>query len=88
MTGTAPSACECRIPTLQFLCLPRRHDLPPTLFEVLHNWLIFSILFAVIFPRLPIYRTTADPWDAVANLAYAFWHRPRRLSRTNSVGPQ
>lgn len=68
---------------LQSLLRIRRHDLPPTLFEVLHNWVIFSILFEVVFPRLPIYRTTADPWDAVAYLvggllAYAFWHCPCR----------
>lgn len=65
---------------LQSLLRIRRHDLPPTLFEVLHNWAIFSILFEVILPRLPAFRTTGDPWDAVAYLvggllAYACWNR-------------
>ena len=78
---------------LQSLLRIRRHDLPPTLFEVLHNWVIFSILFEVILPRLPAYRSTADPWDVVAYLtggllAYAYWHRPRPLARKTGQRPQ
>ncbi len=30
----------------------RRHDSPPTLFEVLHNWVIFSVLFELVFPAI------------------------------------
>ena len=78
---------------LQSLVRIRRHNLPPTLFEVLHNWAIFSILFEVILPRLPAYRTTADPWNVVAYLtggllAYAFWHRPRQLVRSDGTSRQ
>ncbi|HEY4329463.1 MAG TPA: hypothetical protein VGN88_06985 [Phycisphaerae bacterium] len=47
----------------------RPHFSPPRLWEILHIWLVFSILFEVILPRFPtIFRTTADPWDVVAYL--------------------
>ena len=60
----------------------RRHDLPPTLFEVLHNWLIFSIVFKGILPHLPMFTTADDPWDVLAYLAggvaaYVYWNRGR-----------
>jgi hypothetical protein len=58
----------------------RRHDLPPTLFEVLHNWVIFSVVFEVVLPRIPAFASTGDPWDCVAYMvggiaAYFWWNR-------------
>ena len=58
----------------------RQHDLPPTLFEVLHNWIVFSILYELVLPHLSAFDSTADRWDAVMYLigglvAYAYWHR-------------
>ena len=65
---------------VQRLLRLRTHDRPPTLLELLHNWLVFSILYELILPRLSMFRSTADPWDAAAYLtggllAYTFWHR-------------
>jgi hypothetical protein len=54
---------------IQSLLRIRRHDRPPTLFEVLHNWAIFSILFELILPRLPAFSSTADPLDVLCYLA-------------------
>lgn len=68
----------------------RRHDGFPRLWEVLQNWIIFSILFEVIIPRFPRYfRSTADPLDAVAYLvggivAWGWWSwHSRRFSFGN-----
>ncbi len=46
----------------------RRHDAPPTPFELITYWAVWSIFFEVIGPRLPsIYpNTVADPWDVLA----------------------
>jgi hypothetical protein len=58
----------------------RRHHRPPTLLEVIHNWIIFSIVFEVALPRLSAFNSVADPMDCVAYLvggiaAYLFWKR-------------
>lgn len=47
----------------------RRHHRPPTMLEILHNWLIFSIVFELVLPRLSLFNSVADPWDCVAYLA-------------------
>ena len=57
----------------------RRHDRPPTVFELVHNWIVFSVVFELVIPRLPQFRSTADPWDVVAYLVggllgYVCWH--------------
>ena len=45
----------------------RRHDHPPTAFELALHWAIWSVCFELIAPRFPeIWRTTADPLDVVA----------------------
>jgi hypothetical protein len=71
----------------------RRHDAPPRLWEVLQHGIIFSVLFEVILPRYPhLFRTTADPWDAVAYfagglIAWLAWFRlARRAGRRSTVG--
>ncbi|HWB54714.1 MAG TPA: hypothetical protein VG722_10995 [Tepidisphaeraceae bacterium] len=46
----------------------RRHDLPPTLFELIHNWFIFSVLYYYVFPRLSAFTSVADLWNSVAYL--------------------
>ena len=46
----------------------RRHHLPPTSFELVHNWIVFSVLYYFVFPRLPAFSSTADPWNSVAYL--------------------
>ena len=56
----------------------RRHHLPPTLLELIHNWLIFSVLYYFVFPNLPAFSSVADPWNSVAYLigglaAYGWW---------------
>ena len=57
----------------------RRHDDFPHVWELFQHWVIFSVVFEVILPRLPgTFDTTADPWDVVAYLAGAivalcFW---------------
>lgn len=47
----------------------RRHDHPPLAWEVTQHWIVFSILFEIVFPRLAAYRSTADGWDLVAYAA-------------------
>lgn len=64
----------------QSLLRIRRHDGLPTFFEVIHNWIVLSVLYEVILPRLPVYHSVADAWDVVAYLAggliaYGCWHR-------------
>ena len=56
----------------------RRHHLPPTMLELMHNWLVFSVLYYFVFPRSPWFASMADPWNSVAYLfggvvAYLFW---------------
>jgi hypothetical protein len=57
----------------------RKHDSYPTLWEVLHNWLIFSIVFEVVIPRFPgMFTHTQDPYNVVAYLlgglvAWGIW---------------
>lgn len=56
----------------------RRHHAPPTLFELLHNWAIFSVLYYYVFPNLSAFSSVADPWNSVAYLiggtaAYIAW---------------
>ena len=69
---------------LQRLLRIRQHDGYPRLWEMLQNWLIFSILFEVILPRFPQYfRTTSDPFDVLAylaggTLAWIWWSSPQR----------
>ena len=47
----------------------RKHDAPPRMWEVVQHAIIFSILFEVVLPRYPRqFHTTADPWDAIADL--------------------
>jgi len=61
----------------------RRHNGYPRLWEVLQNWVIFSVVFEVILPRFPKYfRSTSDPLDVLAYLAggvaaWAWWWRSR-----------
>ena len=60
----------------------RRYDFPPTLFEVLQNWVVFSILYEVILPRISVFDSTGDPWDVAAYLlgglvAFTWWNRSR-----------
>jgi hypothetical protein len=48
----------------------RRHDGFPRWWEILQHWVIFSIVFEVILPRMPnVFRHTSDPWNVVAYLA-------------------
>jgi hypothetical protein len=69
----------------------RRHDDFPRLWEMLQQWVVFSLLFEVILPQFPQYfRTTADPFDVLAYLAggllaWGWWAWRRRARR---VGPQ
>jgi hypothetical protein len=56
----------------------RRHHLQPTFFELIHNWVIFSVLYYFVFPRLSAFSSVADPWNSVAYLvggiaAYVCW---------------
>ncbi len=57
----------------------RRHDLPPTLFEVIQNWLVFTVLYQLVLPRFPLFVTAGDPWDSLAYIsgglaAYYYWN--------------
>lgn len=69
---------------MQRLLRLRRHDAPPRLWEVLQHAVVFSVVFEVLLPRYPhTFRTTADPWDAVAYFvgglfAWALWPRLAR----------
>jgi hypothetical protein len=61
----------------------RPGDHRPRLWEVLQHWAVFSVVFELVVPRLPGFRSTADAWDVVAYLAgglaaYFFWRRPRK----------
>jgi len=63
----------------------RRDDRPPLAWEIAQHWLIFSIVFEGIVPRLPGFRSTADPWDVVAYFVggvagWLAWNR-RRVHR-------
>jgi hypothetical protein len=56
----------------------------PTLLEVLHSWMVFSVVFELLLPRLTMFNSVADPWDSVAYfvggfVAYCFWNRGRSL---------
>ena len=62
----------------------RRHDRPPTAFELLFHLAIWSVCFEVVAPALPqFFRTTADPLDVaayavgagVAGLVWGSWRR-------------
>jgi len=69
----------------------RRHDGVPTALEVLHNWIVFSVVFELVLPRLSMFASTADPWDSLAYLlggfaAYAYWHSPCRVCARNPHG--
>src|SRR4051812_46353187 len=45
----------------------RRHDGPPTVFELGLHFVVWSVYFEGIAPRMTdTYRTTADPLDVVA----------------------
>lgn len=64
----------------------RWDDSPPRLWEVAQHWAVFSVAFEVIVPRLPGFRSTADPWDVIAYavggaLAWACWRRGANASR-------
>jgi hypothetical protein len=49
---------------------PRRLRRDPGWWEILQHWVIFSIVFEVILPRMPnVFRHTSDPWNVVAYLA-------------------
>jgi hypothetical protein len=57
----------------------RRHDRPPLAWEIVQHWIVFSVTFELIVPRLPGFRSTADAWDVVAYLvgaavAWIGWH--------------
>jgi hypothetical protein len=93
--GCAGALCHSYLNDL--LCLPlflplilciqaklgiRRHDGPPAFLEVLHNWIVFSVLYELVLPRMPGFYTVADPWDVLAYLAggaaaYLVWQRHR-----------
>ena len=48
----------------------RRHDGFPRWWEIVQHWVIFSVVFEVVLPRMgPAFDTTADPWDVVAYAA-------------------
>ena len=50
----------------------RRHDGPPSRFEILYHLVIWSIIFEGIAPSMTnVYQTTADPLDVVAYVAGA-----------------
>lgn len=58
----------------------RRHDRAPLAWEIGQHWLVFSILFECVIPRVPGFRSTADPWDVLAYLvggviAWLGWRR-------------
>src|SRR5437867_2312156 len=77
---------------VQRLLRIRRHDLPPTIFEALHNWVVFSIIYELVLPRLSMFRSVADGWDVVAYLvggvfAYAYWQSPYP-SLSRRIGPE
>lgn len=64
----------------------RGHDSPPTLFEIVHNWVVFSILYEFVFPKISAFSSVSDPWNSIAYLiggiaAYAFWNRRIRAAR-------
>ena len=63
----------------------RENDGPPTIGEITLYWMVWSILFEWIGPRIMPGRTVGDPWDVLAYaagavLAALWWHR-RGLSR-------
>jgi hypothetical protein len=54
----------------QRLLALRRHDGWPRWWEMLQHWVIFSIVFEVVLPRLPQwFAHTNDPWNVAAYLA-------------------
>ena len=69
----------------------RRGNRHPTLAELLHNWVVFSVLYEFVFPKLSAFSTTADPWNSVAYLiggllAYGGWRRLYRdADRTTAI---
>ncbi len=65
----------------------RRHDGYPRAWELFQHWLIFSVVFEVIIPRMPsTFDSTADPYDVLAYLAggVVAWLWWRWLSRKQS----
>jgi hypothetical protein len=65
----------------------RKHDGYPRLWEVLQQWVIFSVWFKIILVRFPhVFRVARDPLDILAYLAggllaYAIWHSWERRCR-------
>ena len=58
----------------------RQNDRPPRAWEIAQHWVVFSIVFEVVLPRLPAFRSTADVWDVIAYaigglLAWSVWRR-------------
>ena len=56
----------------------RPRDRLPTWWEVLHNAVVFAVVYEVVLPRSAAFRTVADAWDVVAYLAggsaaYVLW---------------
>ena len=57
----------------------RRHDGPPTVWEIAGHLVFWSVLFEWIGPHL-VPRASGDPWDVVAYtigaaVAAVWWHR-------------
>ena len=44
----------------------RSHDRRPLAWEIVQHWIVFSVMFELIVPRLHGFRSTADPLDVVA----------------------
>lgn len=63
----------------------RENDGPPTIGEITLYWMVWSILFEWIGPRIMPGRTVGDPWDVLAYAAgavlAAFWWHRRGLSQ-------
>jgi hypothetical protein len=74
----------------------RQHDRYPLAWEILQQWVIFSILFQAILPRFPkVFAGAGDPWDILAYftgglLAGIYWSAQsrRRLHTTKELTPQ
>jgi hypothetical protein len=72
----------------------RRHDLPPTFFEVIQNWAVFTLVYQLLLPRFPVFVTAGDPWDSLAYLvggmaAYVYWNgycREIKAGNSNQCG--
>lgn len=71
----------------------RPREAMPTLLEVLHNGIVFTAVFELLLPRLTMFDSVADPWDAVAYLAggfvaYAFWNFRASPCAVNVASPE